>query len=355
MSASLLQSSITADEVVAPGTVIELAFAAPVDAQSAQAAIRVMRGCEPLRVAVELAKRGRVVTVRLDEATVGACQLVITELLGTKGERLVERHRIAFSVLPISGKLPDNLRVEHAVRLFIDELEVIRLAPGEKRSEGHVDVVKAVHRGKGTPVELAFDERGARVDIARRLAALAERRAARFGRIDETLFQRIEKAKDERARRHRRLATDRAPGGAVREARRPALARAARGREESGGGVAQVVGRAAHCAAGREDRSCARREQRRRGAMRSRERDGGADPSPRSEQGDRRDPFRRPERDQRSRRFDRRRPLRPCPSRGLHRHRRPRRGLGRRAERHDQPLLRRPLHDLADGQRRTPG
>jgi hypothetical protein len=181
MSTSVLQSSITADEVIAPGTVIELAFAAPVDPQSAQAAIRVVRGCEPLRVAIELAKRGRVVSVRIDEAVVGACQLLVGEVLGVKGERLVERHRVAFSVLPISGKLPENLRVEHAVRLFIDELQVVRLAPGEKRSEGHIDVVKAVHRRKGTAVELAFDERGARVDIAKELAALAGRRAARFG------------------------------------------------------------------------------------------------------------------------------------------------------------------------------
>jgi hypothetical protein len=196
MSTSVLQSSITADEVIAPGAVIELAFAAPVDPQSAQAAIRVVRGCEPLRVAIELAKRGRVVSVRIDEAVVGACQLLVGEVLGVKGERLVERHRVAFSVLPISGKLPENLRVEHAVRLFIDELQVVRLAPGEKRSEGHIDVVKAVHRRKGTAVELAFDERGARVDIAKELAALAGRRAARFGRMHETLFQRIEKAKE---------------------------------------------------------------------------------------------------------------------------------------------------------------
>lgn len=196
MSTSTLESSITADEIIAPGTVIELAFGAPVDPQSAQAAIRVMRGCEQLRAGIELAKRGRGVTVRLDEATVGACHLVVSELLGTKGERLVEHHRIAFSVLPISGKVPDNLRVEHAVRLFIDDLQVVRLAPGEKRSEGHVDVVKAVHRTRGTAVELAFDERGAKVDIGKRLGELEARRAARFGRLHETLFQRIEKAKD---------------------------------------------------------------------------------------------------------------------------------------------------------------
>ena len=49
---------------------------------------------------------------------------------------------------------------------------------------------------KGTPVELAFDERGERVDIGKRLAELAQRRAEKYGRIHETLFHRIEQAKE---------------------------------------------------------------------------------------------------------------------------------------------------------------
>jgi hypothetical protein len=59
-----------------------------------------------------------------------------------------------------------------------------------------VDVVKAVHRTKGSPVELAFDERGERVDIDKLLAELARRRAEKYGRIHETLFERIEQAKE---------------------------------------------------------------------------------------------------------------------------------------------------------------
>src|SRR6185295_795521 len=55
---------------------------------------------------------------------------------------------------------------------------------------------KAVDRTKGTPVELAFDDKGQRVDIDARLADLAKRRAAKFGRLHETLFQKIANAKD---------------------------------------------------------------------------------------------------------------------------------------------------------------
>ena len=188
-------SNVTADEIVAVGSTIELTLGAQVDPQSAQGAICVVRGCEQVATGIALANRGRVVTVRLDEAAIGACELVVSELLSTKGETLVDRYHLPFSVVPISGKVPDDLRVEHAVRLFIDDLHVVRLAPGEA-TRGHVDVVKAVHRKKGTPVELAFDERGERVEIGKQLAQLAQRRADKYGRIHDTLFQRIEQAKE---------------------------------------------------------------------------------------------------------------------------------------------------------------
>ena len=62
---------------------------------------------------------------------------------------------------------------------------------------GHVDLVKAVDRKSGEPVELAFDERGERVDFAERLAALDKRRGDKFGRVHETLHERIERSADD--------------------------------------------------------------------------------------------------------------------------------------------------------------
>jgi hypothetical protein len=189
-------ASVTADEVVAPGTPIELTFAAALDPRSAQGAIRVERRCEPVAARVTLSQRGRVATVHLDDAGVGAFSLVVSELLGAKGERLVDHYRLPFSVIPISGKVPGELRVEHAVRLVIDELEVQRLGPGQATRAGHVDVVKAVDRTTGTPVAFAFNERGERVDVDAQLAQLAKRRAEKFGRIHETLFRKMESGKD---------------------------------------------------------------------------------------------------------------------------------------------------------------
>ena len=191
-----MDASIVADEIVAAGTSIELTFPTPVDPQSAQGAIRVVRGCEPVKSRITLEKRGRVVTVSLEDGAIGSYEIVITELLGAKGEQLVDYHRLPFAVVPIAGKIAGDLRVEHSVRLVVDQLNVTRVAPGEGARAGYVDVVKAVHRTKGTPVEMAFDDRGERVDFDKQLAELAQRRTDKYGSIHETLFRKIEHAKE---------------------------------------------------------------------------------------------------------------------------------------------------------------
>jgi hypothetical protein len=191
-----IDASIVADEIVAAGSSIELTFPTPVDPQSAQGAIRVLRGCEPVKSRITLEKRGRVVTVSLDDGAIGSYEIVISELLGAKGEQLVDYYRLPFAVVPIAGKIPGDLRVEHSVRLVVDQLNVTRVAPGEGARAGYVDVVKAVHRTKGTPVEMAFDDRGERVDFDKQLAELAQRRTDKYGSIHETLFRKIEHANE---------------------------------------------------------------------------------------------------------------------------------------------------------------
>ena len=197
MTAEILSSvNIVADEIVVPGSMIELTLPTQVDPQSAQGAVRVMRDHQPIQARIRLSQRGRVVVVQLDDASIGAFQLVVSELLDTKGQMLVDRYRLPFSVVPVSGEIPRSHRIEHAVRLFIGDLRVVRLAPGQQNRAGFIDVVKAVDRAKGVPVELAFDERGETVDIADLLAELAKRRTDKYGRIHETLFERIARLKE---------------------------------------------------------------------------------------------------------------------------------------------------------------
>jgi hypothetical protein len=187
--------NIAAGEVLQPEPTIEVNAARPIDARSAQAAIRLTRGFASVKSTVELRKGGRVAVVRTEPLEAGAYVLTVSELLDRKGGRLTGHVDVPFSVVPIAGELPAGHRAEHAVRLEIGELHVTRLAPGERSDTGWIDIVKAVD-GTGEPVDLAFDERGERVDAEKLLANVSKRRAKRYGKVHETLWERLESARD---------------------------------------------------------------------------------------------------------------------------------------------------------------
>jgi len=193
-----IQFSIAADEILAPGTPIEITLPAAIEDRAAQAAVRVVRGCDVVPAQVRLARRGRAIVVSLEDTgahpAVGAFTLEVGELLGAKGQRIGEPVRLPFAVFPTSGKVHSGLRVEHAARLVFGELDVTRLAPGQAGDGGHVDVMKTVHRKTGAIGEVAFDERGKAVDVRKRVAELEKRRIAKYGKLHPTLFERLERA-----------------------------------------------------------------------------------------------------------------------------------------------------------------
>jgi hypothetical protein len=196
-TANLVAVNVTAGEILQPGAPIELRAGRPIDPRWAQGAVRLLHRGAVQPVTVELTSRGRVMNVSTRHLGPGAYELVVSELLGAKGERLVERLVVPFSIVPMTGKVPSGLRAEHAVRLVVGELEVERLAPGTTSKTGHVDVIKAVDRTSGALVELAFDQDGSKVDIHELLDGVAKRRADKFGRLHETLWARLEGAKDD--------------------------------------------------------------------------------------------------------------------------------------------------------------
>jgi Subtilase family. len=189
--------NVVPGEILQPGSLIELRAAHPIHPRWAQGAVRLIHGGSSQRVTVTLAARGRALRIATGRLEPGGYELVVSELLGTRGERLVDRLVVPFSIVPISGRVPPDVRVEHAVRLAIGELDVERLAPGQRSEAGHVDVVKAVGRKDGEPVELAFDQDGATVDIHALLHGVSRARFRKFGRLDEALWTRIEAARDD--------------------------------------------------------------------------------------------------------------------------------------------------------------
>ena len=195
----MITVNITPGEILQPDATIELAAARTIDPRSAQGAVRLTRGGERRPVSVRLAKRGRTLLVRTAGLPAGAYELTIEELLDAKGRLLADRLVVPFLVIPLAGEVPSELRVEHAVRLAVGELEVERIAPDGRPPSGYVDVVKAVGRKDGEAHELAFDETGARVNLAELIAGVSRRRFERFGRLHETLWRRLEGAtEDER-------------------------------------------------------------------------------------------------------------------------------------------------------------
>ena len=190
------KSNISADEIVAVGSTIEFEFETPVDPQSAQSAINLRYGHEPVPLSPELGSNGRTVRIPLGERA-GSFELTISELFGKKGERLVDQYSLAFIALDVADGVPRDLRIEHAVRLNIGDKQVTRLSLDEKSKAGYVTALKVVNRKTGMPEEMAFDERGKKVDLGKHLSDFEKRSAERYGRIDPSLFDRISKEKPE--------------------------------------------------------------------------------------------------------------------------------------------------------------
>lgn len=194
-----LNLSFTPGEVIRPGTSLQLHSRRPVEPRSAQASLRVRQGHRHLPVIVRVENDGSTVHVPTADLSPGAYELAVGELLDTAGERLTEPLLVPFVVGALRADVPAELRVEHAVHLSVGELGVTRLSPGE-RADGdgdYVEVVKAVHRDTGEPVDLAFDEHGERVDAEEVLRQVERRRAERFGRVHETLWEHLASVKDD--------------------------------------------------------------------------------------------------------------------------------------------------------------
>jgi len=195
--ANVVTLNLSAGEIVQPGSCLEIRASRPVDPRSAQGAVRLLRGGVPVNATPKIVEKGRVLQLHTGAFEPGRYELVVTELLDVKGKCLADRLAVPFAMVPLSGEIPPGARVEGAVRLVVGELGVQRLAPGEHPAGGFVDMVKAVDRVSNAPMELAFNAEGNRVDAARLLEGVTKRRAEKFGRVHETLWERMEKAKDD--------------------------------------------------------------------------------------------------------------------------------------------------------------
>ncbi len=187
-----LVPSFTPGEVLPAGTVLTIRGADNVDERSAQGAVHLVGRHGEQRAIVQTSPREGRIGIDTSTLATGDFMLVIDELLDDKGGHFAPL-AVPFVIDELRGKVPDELRVEHVVRLAIGEFDVQRLGTADKVPAGAqwVEVVKAADRTSGAATEMAFDARGRRVDAGELLDGVAKRRVEKFGKLHETLFDHI--------------------------------------------------------------------------------------------------------------------------------------------------------------------
>jgi hypothetical protein len=189
--------NVVANEILAPGTAIEVTSSEPLDPRSAQAAI-VLVGERTLIRLSEDRQTATVLGADGGDHRPGAHVLVVDELLSENGERLASGIRIPFLVSDTGAGIPRDVRVDAMVRLGVDELSTERLPVNRRPDRSFIEVFKAADRRTGEPMELAFDHDGNRIDAEAMLGGVARSRLERFGKVHEDLHARIERDPGER-------------------------------------------------------------------------------------------------------------------------------------------------------------
>jgi hypothetical protein len=189
---TILSTSIAPNEVVFPRTTVSIESRSPLDAESAQGGI-VIPGVSG-RVRLSLGGR-RATWMPEGEFPPGHHTLLVRELLTRSRHRIEDELRVPFFVTDSRAKVPRSVRVDSMARLRLKELETDRV-PCHRRPTGKfIEMMKASHRVTGAPVALSFDQSGRRIDAERLLQDLSARRARRFGKLHETLYAYLGRAK----------------------------------------------------------------------------------------------------------------------------------------------------------------
>ena len=84
------------------------------------------------------------------------------------------------------------------MRLRVERLGTVRLSAPKRPDGSFIEIMKAVDRSTGKPVELAFDQDGARVNPDDVFAEIVRNRQKTFGKLHPTLQRAIKERRDER-------------------------------------------------------------------------------------------------------------------------------------------------------------
>lgn len=191
--------SFVAGEAVCPGTDLNIMVKRPFDRETARAAVVLQRDGVNVPTPTVVDEKSGTITVPTNGLEAGMYQLRIRELLDNSNDEIINH-----AVRPVridvfaAGKVPQEFRVEHGSRLAIGETNIRRLDSGEAppRDFAYVEFIKVVHRENGEPSELAFNEKGDKVDGLKMLTDLQRRRRSKYGCLHETLHKCVVGSRD---------------------------------------------------------------------------------------------------------------------------------------------------------------
>ena len=186
-----LTVNISPNEVLFPNASIVIEARDALDLQSAQGGI-VVRG---VRGAVTFSRAGRVARWAPEGALApGHHVLLIGGLMTAKRRAIAEEMMIPFFVTDSVAKISRSVRVESFSRLRVGEMSTERL-PSDRRPDGKfIELMKGSDRKTGAPIALAFDESGRKINADRIFQRQIAARARKFGKLHETLHERLEAA-----------------------------------------------------------------------------------------------------------------------------------------------------------------
>ena len=190
--------SFTASEVLPLGTLLLAQASAPVDLRAARGGISARQGQQSFALPISLTDNDKTIQITTTGLKAGGYQLTISELLDKSGNRFPKLITVPFTLDTLSGKVPEGLRIENVAPVQIGETSTQKLLPGQTAEDGteYVEFVKAADAKTFAPVELAFDKNGQRVDGNAKLDEMKKRHAAKFGRLHESLFERLQAKSD---------------------------------------------------------------------------------------------------------------------------------------------------------------
>ena len=190
-----VQVNVGAYEIVVGTPVLKIHAKVPLDLKIAQGAI----GLAGIATRVVLSDQKRTATLIPERPLPpGPHALEVGELVSARGQRLTTPFVVPFFITDSRAKVRSSLRIESIVRLQVERLGTTRISATQRPKGAYIEIMKAIDRKSGRPVELAFDHRGSRINTKKIFDRIGSNHKAQFGKLHPDLKHAIEKSRPDK-------------------------------------------------------------------------------------------------------------------------------------------------------------